>query len=44
MAIGIDFFVHICRLVAMSGDRSWTDMLMGVDEVVSFEDFDVPMT
>ena len=44
MAIDIDLFVNICRLVPMFRGGYWTNMLMGVDEVVSFEDFDVPMT
>ena len=44
MVFDIDLFVNICRLIPMFRGGYSTNMLMGVDEVVSFEDFDVPMT
>jgi len=41
---GNDFFVHICRLVAMSGGGYWTDLVTGFEGVRSLDEFSFPMT
>jgi hypothetical protein len=44
MAFGNDFFVHICRLLAMSGGGYWTDLVTGFEGVHSLDEFSFPMT
>ena len=44
MEFGIDLFINICRLVLMSDGGYWTNMVTGVDDGVSLEDFSIPMT
>ena len=44
MAFGNDFFVHICRLVAMSGGGYWTNLVAGFEGVRSLDEFSFPMT
>ena len=44
MAIDVDLFVHICRLAVMSGGGYWTEMVTGVDDIVSLDNFIIPMT
>jgi hypothetical protein len=44
MAFGNDFFVHICRLLTMSGGGYWTDLVTGFEGVHSLDEFSFPMT
>jgi hypothetical protein len=44
MAFDNDFFVHICRLLAMSGGGYWTDLVTGFEGARSLDEFSFPMT